>query len=249
MNTRVEISDNELLLYHYRDGLDATERERIAAALIERTEVASRLQTLVAQLDAVAAMPDEPLPARALQRWHAALERAAANTAAQRKTAQTSRARLSNQLRWPLLVAAISAVVIVIAFRFGMQVAYDRIGAASRIASSQPSRCDCGLKWHLVSTEQQLAELSATSSDERMALIDTVLAQNRMYTIAAERAGDQRLAGALRSFTPILEQLAQDDAGSEESAAGVAQLNFELRVMQARLAAEAASSATPTAAL
>jgi hypothetical protein len=44
----------------------------------------------------------------------------------------------------------------------------------------------------------------------------------------------------LRAFTPVLEGVAD---GRSQTAASVAQLNFELRVMQARLAAE---SATPT---
>jgi hypothetical protein len=50
------ITDDELLLYHYRDGLDAAERARIGAALSERPELAQRLQSLVSRLDAAAAM-------------------------------------------------------------------------------------------------------------------------------------------------------------------------------------------------
>ena len=71
------ISDDELLLYYYRDGLDAAERARIGAALSEQPELAQRLQGLVARLDAAAAMPEVPVPAHVQQRWQAALERAA----------------------------------------------------------------------------------------------------------------------------------------------------------------------------
>jgi anti-sigma factor RsiW len=56
------ISDDDLLLYYYRDGLDAAERARIGAALAEQPEVSRRLHTLVARLDAVAAMPEVPVP-------------------------------------------------------------------------------------------------------------------------------------------------------------------------------------------
>ena len=38
------ISDDELLLYYYRDGLDAAERARIGAALSEQPELAQRMQ-------------------------------------------------------------------------------------------------------------------------------------------------------------------------------------------------------------
>ena len=36
------ITDDELLLYYYRDGLDAAERARIGAALSEQPELARR---------------------------------------------------------------------------------------------------------------------------------------------------------------------------------------------------------------
>ena len=38
------ITDDELLLYYYRDGLDAAERARIGAALSEQPELARRMQ-------------------------------------------------------------------------------------------------------------------------------------------------------------------------------------------------------------
>ena len=56
------ISDDELLLYYYRDGLDAAERARIGAALSEQPELARRMQALVARLDAAAASPKSPCP-------------------------------------------------------------------------------------------------------------------------------------------------------------------------------------------
>ena len=57
------ISDDELLLYYYRDGLDAADRARIGAALSEQPELARRMQALVARLDAAAASPEVPVPA------------------------------------------------------------------------------------------------------------------------------------------------------------------------------------------
>ena len=51
------ISDDDLILYHYRDGLDAAERARIGAALSEHSEIAQRMHALVSRLDAAAATP------------------------------------------------------------------------------------------------------------------------------------------------------------------------------------------------
>jgi hypothetical protein len=235
------ITDNELLLYHYRDGLEPAERTRIATALIAQPELAFRLQTLVAQLDTAAAIPETPVPPQTLQRWHAALERAAANA-----TARTRRSSRLNQWHRPAL-AVLAAASVVIAFRLGMYITVER--AEPKITASAPSQCECGLKWHLASVERQLTDLPVTDSAQRSALIDAVIAQNRIYAIAAERGGDQRLAGALRSFTPILERLAKNAAGDGASSAEMAQLNFELRVMQVRLTAEAGTSAAPAVTL
>jgi hypothetical protein len=235
------ITDNELLLYHYRDGLEPAERTRIATALIAQPELAFRLQTLVAQLDTAAAIPETPVPPQTLQRWHAALERAAANA-----PARTPRPGRLNHWRRPAL-AALAAASIVIAFRLGMYITAER--AAPSTTANAASRCECGLKWHLASVERQLTDLAAANGAQRTALIDAVIAQNRIYAIAAERGGDQRLAGALRSFTPILERLAKHTGEGGASTAEMAQLNFELRVMQARLTAEAVTSAAPAVAL
>ena len=84
--------------------------------------------------------------------------------------------------------------------------------------------------------EQRLANLDSAEPDERARLIETIIAQNRMYALAAERADEPQLARVLRAFTPILETLAGERGELFES--DIAQLNFELRVMQARLNAE-----------
>ena len=49
------MSDDDLILYHYRE-LEPAERARVSAALGEQPEVARRLHALVARLDAVAAL-------------------------------------------------------------------------------------------------------------------------------------------------------------------------------------------------
>ncbi len=134
MSIHAAITDAELLLYHYCDGLDAAERVRIATALIAQPQLASRLQTLVAQLDAAAAIPDVPVPPQTRQRWHAALERCSAAA-----TEPAPRSDLLDRWRWPT-VAAIAAAAIAVAFRLGMQSAADR--PAPLLAASQSLPCD-----------------------------------------------------------------------------------------------------------
>jgi hypothetical protein len=232
------ISDSDLLLYHYGDGLDAAERERIRVALSAEPELDKRLRLLIQRLDAAAMIPDVAVPAHTRQRWQAAIEQAARNEAAPRRV-------LLNPSHWRVVGVVAAIVLVVSALIVTMKFTRDGEGTSrTPHIASNTTRPERALQWHLASAEQQLAELDATSGEERDRLIDTVIAQNRLYAIAAERSGDQRLARALRSFAPILERLAAAESGSNEPAAELAQLNFELRVMQARLAAEAATAPT-----
>ena len=226
------ISDDDLLLYYYRDGLDAAERARIGAALAEQPELARRLHALVARLDAVAALPEVPVPAQFQQRWQAALD-----LAVREPRVTPSRRTTFAHPRWPAIAAA--AAVAMIALVFGVQKAMTPTTPSGTVsAESDASAYESGLKRHLASTEQRLASLDDATPEERARLVEAIISQNRVYALAADRAGEPQLARVLRAFTPVLESVAD---GRTQTAASVAQLNFELRVMQARLGAAAAS--------
>jgi anti-sigma factor RsiW len=231
------ISDDDLLLYHYRDGLDAAERTRVGAAVSNDPALAQRLQGLVARLDAAAAAPEVPVPADVQQRWNVALERAA-----QKDDVGATRVpragRLFTALRWPVAAAA-AAVVAIVTVQLTTRSPPAR--TAEVAAPAEQSAYERGLKWHLASTEQQLASLESAAPEERARLIETIISQNQMYALAAERAGEPQLARVLRAFAPILENVGH---GGELSASSIAQLNFELRVMQGRLAAGTATPST-----
>jgi len=230
------ISDDDLLLYYYRE-LDAAERARIAAALSEQPELAQRLHRLVARLDAAAASPDVAVPADVQQRWRTALERAATHTRA------VPRRRFLTQPRWQAAAAAVAIVALTLSVQKAMQPTSNQTAANTAASpqgvtgTSDASAYENGLKWHLASTERRLASLGDATPAERARLIETIIGQNRIYALAAERAGEPQLARVLRAFTPVLEGVAD---GRGESASAIAQLNFELRVMQARLSADAA---------
>jgi hypothetical protein len=238
------ISDDELLLYYYRDGLDAAARARIGTALAEHPELAQRLHRLVAQLDTVAEMPEVPVPPHIEQRWQSALARAAATPAA------TTGSRFRTAFRWqPLAVAAaVAAIAVFVTIQVSMLSRSDRgdrpVAQSETPAANAPaaSAYERGLRWHLANTEQRLASLDSVKPEERTQLIQAIIEQNRLFALAAERANEPQLARVLRAFTPILENLASERR--EADASDLAQLNFELRVMQARLKAEAESQST-----
>jgi hypothetical protein len=227
------ITDDDLLLYYYRDGLDTTERARIATALAEQPELAQRLHRLVAQLDTAADMPDMPVPAHIQRRWQAAL---------------ATRSRPRPSFRWQALAATVALLAILVTVWVSMRPAPERIAhEAAQPTTSAPETAayERGLRWHLASTEQRLANLDGAQPDERARLIEAIIEQNRMYALAAERANEPQLARVLRAFTPILQSLT--DEQRESAASDIAQLSFELRIMQARLkaAAEPSSTAQP----
>ncbi len=230
------ITDDELLLYYYRDGLEPTDRARIAAALAAQPELAQRLHKLVGRLDEVAAIPEVKVPLETQQRWKAALEQAAAR----RPTTQNLRPRRPfTDARW---LAAAAAVVVAIVSVFYVIDSPPRAPTMANVApptdspaagAADASAYERGLKTHLASTERQLASLEEATPEERARLIETIIEQNRLYALAAERAGEPQLARVLRAFSPVLESMRQ---GEGNTAADAAQLSFEMRVMQSRLA-------------
>ncbi len=105
------ISDDDLLLYYYRE-LDATERARIGAALAEQPELAHSLHRLVARLDAASASPEVAVPTAVQRRWQSALEGAMRGD---KRTA--ANARRFTQPRWLAAAAALGVVALVVTFR------------------------------------------------------------------------------------------------------------------------------------
>lgn len=229
------ITDDQLLLYYYRE-LDADERTRVAASLAEQPELAQRLTRLIARLDAAAAMPEVAVPVAFQHRWKSALDRAA-----QESAGAAPRAKSPAQPRWRststwAMAAGVAAVALVIGYQLrspGTAPADPMTAAVPADKPTESSAYERGLQFHLASTQRQLVSLSEASPEERARLVATIIDQNAMFALAAERAGEPQLARVLRAFTPVLESVAE---GRDEAAAdGIDQLGFELRVMQARL--------------
>jgi hypothetical protein len=239
MAERIMISDDDLILYYYRDGLPAADRARVGAALAESPELAQRFHRLTRRLDEAAAAPvrELPVPMKYQRRWAVALEEKAAETPAQR----TARRR-KLVVRYAPAYAMVAAALVAI---FSLMFAINRMPRPGNPvpATTNVAAYERGLESHLASTEQQLASLASATPEERERLVETIIEQNRIYALAAERAGEPQLARVLRAFSPVLESVAK---GNADTSAEVAQLAFELRVMQDRLATGKASKSHST---
>ena len=230
------ISDDVLILYYYRDGLDANERARITMALSTSAELSQRLHRLVGQLDAAASTPEQPVPVQFQRRWQAALDKASQSQAA--RTERKNRL-LFNHAPWYAAAAGIFIAACTLFMFIGQPPAPQTAQVTPPASNSAYER---GLASHLASTEQMLVSLQDATPEERKRLVETIIEQNRIYALAAERAGEPQLARVLRAFTPILESVQQGG----DTTANLDQLEFELRVMQGRLATGKASNSHST---
>ncbi len=208
------INDDELLLYRMSEH---PAPEAIREALAHDSELRARNAALCSDLDALRAMP-MAVPAGSQQRWRAALRAGSDSGRRQRRTL------------WQL--TAVAAAALVIGVGIGHWIAVDRsapiIVAMPVVASDHAS-----VLLHLTTTRQALAALP--EADNRVARIESIIADNRLHALAAERVGDAQLARVLRGFEPVLRQLTHLDADTD---AGVrAQLDFEARSMQTKLRA------------
>ena len=214
------INDDDLLLYHYEDGLSSARRAEITAALAQDEALRARLARLQAECLALREWPTPP-PSRATQaRWRAALAR---------------QARVRRESRGLLLQWALACTLLLLGIGIGVRMA-ERAPDVPVVADTrgEPALVR-GVRTHLGDTRQLLASWDASAPDQRLALLADVLAQNRAYVAAAERTGDQRLARVLRAFEPVLLQLAQPEVSAEHLDGTRAQLDFELGAMQTKL--------------
>lgn len=217
------INDDELLLYHYQDGLDAARMEAISRLLRGDPELARRYQQLRAELRQIPAPADAAPSAAAQDRWRLRLQQRAA-VATQSRTPRT----------FALTLAAATLVLLGVAI--GTRIAEQTAPVAGPpIAAADPQPLQRGLRAHFRDARAVLAQLPLDDAARRSELVNDIVAQNRLYERAALAHGDERLARVLRAFEPVLAELAQAPVDGESDSGARAQLDFELGVMQTKM--------------
>ncbi|MBK9656249.1 MAG: hypothetical protein IPO66_12590 [Rhodanobacteraceae bacterium] len=219
------INDDELLLYHYQDGLEAARMEAIGRLLRSDPDLARRYQQLRAELAQIPA-PAEMQPSAAAQdRWRLRLQ----------QRAGTELPTHPPRRHWTMTLAGATLVLLGVAI--GTRIA-ERSAPVTEIpiaATADPLPLQRGLRSHFRDARAVLAQLPLDDPAQRSALVNDIVAQNRLYERAALAQGDERLARVLRAFEPVLAELAKEPVPGESDSGARAQLDFELAVMQTKM--------------
>ena len=258
MNT--PISDDDLVLYRYRDSLDQAYLDEIAQRLREEPALAARYDRLCALLEQVdgtpVPMPDADFEARL---WRQLLARIDADETARHRPWLARLKALGAMLVPPRAAYATVAALLLavfVGYQAGRQQSAPQVAAVpasatvptplARPEGFAPRVLDAYVSAHLRETEGVLltaansadAALLAGNRDLAMTLIES----NRLYAQAAVRAGNTRLADFLRQLEPLLIDLANRPADAAiESQEGLrdylgkTDLLFQVRATQARL--------------
>lgn len=210
------VSDEELVLYHYRDGLPRERLAEIEDALFADDALRRRYERLRAELNAAGGAfavtaPDAAFEARIWRGVRRGLPREPLGARIARWLAPHEGGRLA------------LALMVVAALALGWMLGRSGQAPAPTVATQAPLlERDAGervlasyLAQHLETTERAL--MIAANSDDAdgtaRELAQQLVASNRLYASAAQRANRPQLAAFLRELEPVLIELAHDDPG------------------------------------
>ncbi|MEP6880857.1 MAG: hypothetical protein ABI866_02635 [Dokdonella sp.] len=256
------IKDNELILFHYRDGVSLSRVAEIEAAMSSSEALRERYQRLCLLLGEVDMALAEP-SANFERRLWARLDQRMANDPAPSSGKRPSwLMRLREllavaskpRLAWAGGLAAILMIALGIGFLAGRNSATPPIAAAHDNAPTMASRMlDSYVAGHLRATEGLL--LTAVNDESgallkgNQALAENLVESNRLYAVAAVRAGNTRLADFLRQLEPVLIELAnQPSSATVENREGLrdflrdTDLLFQVRATESRIDADSKRS-------
>ena len=245
------ITDNELILYFYRDGLDSSRIAEIDDALFTSVPLRLRYSQLQRMLHEVDTAPVPEADAEFTQRvW----QKLAPRIEQTQPLAGGWRARMLAGVQWltaPPRLAVAGTCLLLIAIGAGYYAgrwsapAPDD-AAQARATAMAANILDTYVAEHLRATEGLL--LTAVNSDStdlhagNRDLAATLVDSNRLYALAAARSGNTRLADFLRQLEPVLIELANRPSdASVQSSEGLrdylrkTDLLFQVRATQARI--------------
>ena len=247
------ITDDDLVLYRYRDGLDAARIEQIAAALAESPALRERyvaIERAIAQFDSQEIEPDPDLGSRLWRRLAPQLEEAGLVARPSRGMLDRLRAWLAPpQTRFAFAAAATVLVAIGVGFVVGRETVTtppEAVVASNEVEAAAARVLEAYVAANLRATEGVLLTASnsgdASLLEGNRELAQSLVESNRLYALAAARAGNTQLAGFLRQLEPVLLSLAnQPGTATLQSSEDLrhfldsTDLLFQVRTIEARL--------------
>lgn len=242
------VNDELLTLYYYRDELSDKQLAAIELALKQDQSLARHYAQLCGQLDRLKAQNNAPATPQAMQRWHAALDQAAAQEITTSIQAEKPARSfwLERLFRFNVPVAASAVMILALGVVIGVNLQNTNITGfpGSAMADHSGQSFVRGVGAYMQEAEMQLAGLEANDISQRRVLIKEIIGRNRLYIRAAENSQSPELARVLRAFEPVLISLADPQTASQQFDRAKAQLSFELSAMQTKLTHDASKQTT-----
>lgn len=183
-------------------------------------------------------------PSATVQRWHDALDDAAAHEQASRQPRRSTVHPSSFFLGMAIAATLALGIAIGVFFGDGGTDPYEPAESVATSGNVLPDALSRGLQVHFRDSREQIVNLP--DAEDRTMLVLRIIEQNRMFENAANNSDAPKLARVLRAFEPILLQLAADDLAPADAQALQAQLAFELNVMLTKLSVESSNDSHTT---
>lgn len=255
------INDDDLVLYRYRDGLDADRIAQITAALAASQTLRERyavIERAIAHFDQNEIAPDPDLGARLWRRLEPRLEQAgvvASHSSVRHDASLRGQSAIDRIREWLTPVSLrpvfVAATALIVAIGTGFIVGRQSVTVPPPVASNETDApaarvLDAYVAANLRATERVLLTASnsgdASLLDGNRELAQSLVESNRLYALAAANAGNAQLADFLRQLEPVLISLANQPGSaavqsSEDlrSFLDATDLLFQVRATQARL--------------
>jgi hypothetical protein len=246
------ITDDDLVLYRYRDGLDAARIEQIAAALAESPALRERyaaIERAIAHFAPQEIEADPELGARLWRKLSPQLEESGVVTASSPGLLERLRAWLAPpQARFAFALAATVLIAVGVGFIVGRQTVTPpaQVASTKEVEAAAARVLEAYVAANLRATEGVLLTASnsgdASLQEGNRELAQSLVESNRLYAVAAARAGNTQLATFLRQLEPVLLSLAnQPGTATIQSSEDLRQfldstdLLFQVRTIEARL--------------
>lgn len=231
--TMIQPGDDELVMFHFGEDLGPERMAAIAEALARDPRCAARYAELRRLLAASASALDASEPAPGFERrvWQQLAPRLQARRPAPTRT---------SWFDWllPGLALAASLGMGIVIGRYWQPTPLAPAAAPLALSDDAGERVLAAhLSRHLGQTERLLRVAENGGAAGSGELASALIESNRLYAVAAERAGKPALAQFLHELEPVLRELANGEGDAALGGAGLAQEQIRSRDLLFRLRA------------